>query len=512
MPSRDEEAVAPTLAADSGGVTAATDAIAPSRRIQMIAPGTAVGRYVIAERLGWGGMGVVYRARDPRLGREVALKLVVTSGDIAEAQRRLEVEAQAMAKLDHPNVVGVHDIGAYGEQLFIAMELCSGGSLARWIKQPQAWRAIVERFIAAGRGLAAAHHIGLVHRDFKPDNVLISESGAVKVSDFGLVREGSEVTEAIEGTPSYMAPEQLELGIVDARADQFAFGVSLWEALSGERPFVAESGGDILEATLRAIRERAFRGTPRAPKRVIRIVERSLAAVAAERFPTLDAMLDALEAALSGSRLPFAIGAGVIAAGAIGIAAFALTRPPPVDATLPDKIAAAIAPALAIAGERTEDPQAFRLALAASHDPRYRLGLGRMLVAHGNCTAMAELDHYAVEAKVALASAMSAHDYDQLVVLRADCAADPSSTMDNAEEIEQLADRLERTAPDQAILALKHALRIAPTSYTLYLKVGDYSAAYGDCTNARLAYTNYLELAQPRDADAIRQRIDSCKD
>jgi len=528
---RDEDAVAPTLAAETSGKsleTHATDddtpAIPASRRIQLIPTGTLVGRYVIAERLGWGGMGVVYRARDPRLGREVALKLVMTIGDVEAAQVRLETEAQAMAKLNHPNVVAVHDIGAYNDQLFIAMELCSGGSLARWIKKPQPWRAIVARFIAAGHGLAAAHRIGLVHRDFKPDNVLLATDGSVKVSDFGLVRhvDRDSATEAIEGTPAYMAPEQLELGVVDARADQFAFGVSMWEALCGTVPFrAAATTTDVLAGTLEAIRaRRRLRGdVVAAPKRLLKIVERSLEPEPAARWPSLDDMLRALEAELAPSRAPFAIAAGVVAAIGIGIAAYALTRPPPVDQALPKKLAAEVAPLYEVVAQRTVDStvaaRMYRLALAASGDPKFRLALGRTLVLAEDCGAIAELDRYSAETRRSLLEALSDDDHHRAVDLRAHCADDPSSAMEDADEIEHLADQLDRNAPDKAILALGHALRVARgKKLTLYLKLGDYASDYGDCATAIEAFEEYIRLAQPTGADlaSVRTREAPCKE
>ena len=528
MPTREEDAVAPTLAADaSGKATRATDddppAIPASRRIQLIPAGTLVGRYVVAERLGWGGMGVVYRARDPRLGREVALKLVMTIGNVEAAQARLETEAQAMAKLNHPNVVAVHDIGAYNEQLFIAMELCSGGSLARWIKKPQPWRAIVARFIAAGHGLAAAHRIGLVHRDFKPDNVLLGTDGSVKVSDFGLVRQADRdiATEAIEGTPAYMAPEQLELGVVDARADQFAFGVSMWEALCGTVPYrAAATTPDILAGTLEAIRaRRRLRGdVVPAPKRLLKIVERALEPDPAARWPSVDDMLRALEAELAPSRAPFAIAAGVVAAVGLGVAAYALTRPPPGDPLLAKKLAAEVAPLYEVAAHLTIDQtavvRAYRAAVAASPDPRYRLELGRALVLLEDCTASAELDRYAVESHRSLAEALGEVDHDGAVHLRARCADDPSSSMDDADEIEHLADQLDRNTPEKALLALEHAIRVAHgTKPTLYLKLGDYASDYGDCARAHEAYESYIRSGSLTEAEIrdAQERQTRCK-
>ena len=530
MTTREEDAVAPTLAAEPSGKAPvaphATDglpAIPASRRMQMIPSGTLVGRYVVAERLGWGGMGVVYRARDPRLGREVALKLVMPVHGVEAAQARLETEAQAMAKLNHPNVVAVHDIGTYNEQLFIAMELCGGGSLARWIKQPQPWRAIVARFIAAGHGLAAAHRIGLVHRDFKPDNVLLASDGSVKVSDFGLVREAARAmaADAIEGTPAYMAPEQLELGAVDARADQFAFGVSLWEALCGTVPFRADDATtDLLASTLEAIRSRRRlrEATVTAPKRVLKIVERALEPEPDARWPRLDDMLRALQTELAPSRAPLAIAAGGVAAVGIGIAVYALTRPAPVDDALPGKLAAELAPVYAegarLTPETRETVRLARLALGVSGDPQYRLMLGRALVAAEDCGALAELDRYAAEAHTSLVEALSDNDHHLATDLRARCAEDPSSAMEDLGELERFADQLDRTQPDKALLVLRHAIRVSQNQKpTLYLKLGDYSTDYGECAVAKDAYEAYIALAHLSGDElaAIRARETVCQ-
>src|SRR5262245_27553961 len=158
-----------------------------------IGPGTQVGRFIIQAPLGAGGMGVVYAADDPVLERKVALKLIHASdseGPTSEEWRaRLLREARAIARLSHPNVITVHDIGLHGEQLFVAMELVEGDTLRSWLAaSPRSWRDIVSVFVAAGRGLLAAHRAGLVHRDFKPDNVLIGHDGRIRVTDFGLAR------------------------------------------------------------------------------------------------------------------------------------------------------------------------------------------------------------------------------------------------------------------------------------------------------------------------------------
>jgi tetratricopeptide (TPR) repeat protein len=228
--------------------------------------GATVGRYVILDPLGAGGMGVVYKAYDPDLDRTVALKLMNLSNDphAVRHRERLLREAQALAKLSHPNVIAVYDVGEFGELVFIATEYVDGQTLRTWLKQqPRSMREVLDAFLAAGEGLAAAHRAGLVHRDFKPDNVMIDKEGRVRVLDFGLVRvEGdaanaaaqrspSEVSEsgkgwvsqltyegAIMGTPMFMSPEQHLGHPADARADQFSFCVSLYEALYGSHPFI----------------------------------------------------------------------------------------------------------------------------------------------------------------------------------------------------------------------------------------------------------------------------------
>ncbi len=239
---------------------AATDAPSPLPAIPADAQG--LGRYRIGEPIGAGGSGIVYSAYDSRLERRVALKMLWAQRPVlGQEATRLHREARAMAKLAHPNVVPVFDIGVEEGRLFVAMELVEGGTLRAWLAAgPHPWREVLARFRQAGEGLAAAHRVGLVHRDFKPDNVLVREDGTVLVTDFGLAREmragdvalasthGPGLTSETGkvGTPVYMAPEQLRGEPVDVRADVYAFSVALWEALFGERPFAFAPPGDLL--------------------------------------------------------------------------------------------------------------------------------------------------------------------------------------------------------------------------------------------------------------------------
>ncbi len=283
-----------------------------------IESGARLGRYVVLQRLGSGGMGVVYAAYDAQLDRKVALKLLRTQGSEL-ARIRLLREAQALARLSHPNVVQVYEIGELGEQAYLVMEFVDGITLAAWRRERARSRAdILDVFVAAGRGLAAAHAAGLVHRDFKPDNVMIRGDGRVLVMDFGLAvgeasrasdepqaepeprRSGSMLassgeltaTGALLGTPAYMAPEQfLALG-ADAQTDQFGFCVALWEALYGARPF---AGKDLVALTLAVTSGELVRPEhDELPRWLREVIERGLAREPSGRWPSMQALLDAL--------------------------------------------------------------------------------------------------------------------------------------------------------------------------------------------------------------------------
>jgi eukaryotic-like serine/threonine-protein kinase len=258
--------------------------------------GRVVDRYIIVDVLGYGGMGVVYTAYDPRLERKIALKLLRPDRD---GDARLLREAQTLARLRHPNVVAVHDAGTVDGQMYIAMELVEGTTLREWLKEPRDWRAIVALFLQAADGLAAAHAAGIVHRDFKPDNVLIGRDGRAQVADFGIAT--TEQIGGVAGTPAYMAPEQRRGEPATAASDQYSFCVALHEALLGYRP-----GGTP--------------GTPRrVPARVLAAIERGLSE---QRWPTMDALARALRRR---SPVPYAL-AGAAAIACVGLAAFGALR------------------------------------------------------------------------------------------------------------------------------------------------------------------------------------------
>jgi tetratricopeptide (TPR) repeat protein/predicted Ser/Thr protein kinase len=279
--------------------------------------GQTVGRFVVLGLLGRGGMGEVYGAYDPELDRKVAVKLVRPRISRSRDDRgRLLREAQAIAKLSHPNVVVIYDVGTVDERVFIAMEFVEGNTLGTWLRaSPRSRREIIDVFCLAARGLAAAHQAGLVHRDFKPDNVMVGADGQVRVMDFGLARHvlGDEEplpdpvmssssrylhakvtqTGALLGSPAYMAPEQFLGTKTDGRTDQFAFCVALYEALYGERPF----GGETVLALQVNVLEGRLRPAPvrsRVPSWIRRILLRGLAIDPAGRFSSMQALLSAL--------------------------------------------------------------------------------------------------------------------------------------------------------------------------------------------------------------------------
>ncbi|MBI5548909.1 MAG: serine/threonine protein kinase [Deltaproteobacteria bacterium] len=287
-----------------------------------------LGRHILLDVLGSGAMGVVYRAYDPQLDRKVALKLLRQDRQPDGEERRAHLlsEAQAMARVAHPNVIAVHDVGEHGGDIFLAMELVEGPTLRQWLgAQPRSREEILPLFLQAGRGLAAAHAAGLVHRDFKPENVVVGQDGRARVTDFGLaLAAGSGV---FAGTPAYMSPEQLEGKATDARADQFGFCVSLWEALEGRRPFV----GSTL-AELRDSRERALSALRSMPAWIRRVLEKGLSRAPDERYESMDALLDVLarDPAVGRRRLALA-GAGLgvvglVVGGLLVLSAFQVRR------------------------------------------------------------------------------------------------------------------------------------------------------------------------------------------
>ena len=309
-----------------------------------------IGRYRVVERLGSGAMGVVYSAVDERLGRKLAIKLLHESfnGD-PTGRARLLREAQAMARLRHENVVLVYDVGTHGdgdEQVFIAMELVEGRTLGRWQNEaPRGHEETLTRYLQAGRALAAAHRAGVLHRDFKPENVLVDAAGRVRVLDFGLARalagpaEGDPAdslsepltrTGSILGTPAYMAPEQLRGEPTDARADQFGFCVALYEALYAERPFGTVPRFAAVEVT-------HVPKDSRVPGHLRRALLRGLADAKADRHADMDALLAALRPAAASRRglragLVGALGSLVIGGAGLGAwAAISLSTNPGLD-------------------------------------------------------------------------------------------------------------------------------------------------------------------------------------
>lgn len=312
---------------------------------QPLPRGTKIGAFIVEGPLGSGAMGTVLLARDPELARPVAIKLVAPGRGGEAAHQRLLREAQAAARLSHPNVVAIHQAGTWRDQVFIVMEYVDGGTLRQWLKEtPRRWENILDAFHQAGQGLLAAHRAGLVHRDFKPDNVLIGRDGRVRVSDFGLVGveggafqpdetiEGESLdltrTGALVGTPAYMAPEQFEGSRVDARADQFAFAVALYEAFYGKRPYLGATVTNLLYSMSSG--EIQPPPSSHVPRPIYAALLRALAANPEARYPSMAELMAALRrepsspAAKHGTTLAVGVGAVVMAMG--GTAAFFMLR------------------------------------------------------------------------------------------------------------------------------------------------------------------------------------------
>ncbi len=296
------------------GATRRSDATRRAALSERPAP-ERIGRFEVTGKLGEGGMGVVYSGVDPTLGRNIALKLV--RPDRARSGRaRMLREAQAMARVAHPNVVPIYETGIHEDGIFFAMELVAGQTLRSWLdEERREWRLIVGRFVEAGRGLAAAHRAGVLHRDFKPDNILIGDDGRVRVLDFGLARAAvgdgdssdsepeardgvrpfaAELTHpgAVMGTPGYMSPEHFE-GPLGPWSDQWSFAVALYRALYGSLPFAGDTLDELRKQVLRG--EAIEPPSGLVPDETMEIVRRGMERYPEDRFPSLDEMVDALE-------------------------------------------------------------------------------------------------------------------------------------------------------------------------------------------------------------------------
>ncbi len=340
-------------------------------------PTTRIGRYRVVDTLGEGGMGVVFSAVDEDLDRKIALKVLRASSG-SGLERRLQREARAMAKLSHPNVVTVHEVSVVSGRVCVAMEFVAGSTLRTWLTQARPLRQICDVFAQTARGLIAAHEVGIVHRDLKPDNVMVGDDGRVRVLDFGLAKtigelqgdDGSAITDgaqasrdgdsgssedlerltvtgAVMGTPRYMAPEQFLAEDCDARTDQFAFCLALYEAVYRQHAFL----GSTVRAIGKAVVGGELQDPPTdhsVPEPLADAIRRGLQVDADERYPSMTALLDVLSPAAGervddGSkaaqavpshgrglgRASFFVGFVVVAAISVGAIAFTNREPPP---------------------------------------------------------------------------------------------------------------------------------------------------------------------------------------
>ena len=329
-----------------------------------LARGTLVDRYVVLDVIGRGGMGVVYAAYDSQLDRKLAIKFLHTGqGDddtFSEGKARLVREAQAMARLSHPNVVAIHDVGTHGDSVFIAMELIDGVTMSTWLSTKRTWKQCVRVLLEAGRGLAAAHAAGLIHRDFKPENILIGKDGRVTVTDFGVARDKSDVahvrrkskpslppssdgapslvvpptdaslarsitlTGSLLGTIGYMAPEQAWEEAVAARSDQFSFCATAYFALYGERPYLGNDIASYLDALADAPREPQNPGD--VPRWLHQIVLKGLRQKAEDRYASMEQLLLALGKNPKASRLRAMVAVALAVLLGVGIVAVRAQR------------------------------------------------------------------------------------------------------------------------------------------------------------------------------------------
>ena len=334
------------LAAAARAFGDGTDSAPVADEALPLARGANVGRYRILEPLGAGGMGLVYASYDSELDRRVALKILRpgAGGPPDELRARVQREAQALARLNHPNVTTIYEVGTFQGQLFFAMELVEGGTLRDWLlEKKRTVPEVIEVFLQAASGLAAAHRAAVVHRDFKPENVLVGKDGRVRVTDFGVARLGGREKEAdgdradllpavraspntsgrVMGSPAYMAPEQRAGKPTDARADVYSFCVTLYEALYGERPFAGRIFGEVGK-TVADARDQAPRPRARVPAWPRSVLVRGLADDPEERLGSMDELVRELRRGPPRKRRMIAPAVAVAAVAAMTLASLGL--------------------------------------------------------------------------------------------------------------------------------------------------------------------------------------------
>lgn len=485
--------------------------------------------------LGKGGMGVVYAAHDRELDRQVALK-VMRVASVEEIDRvRMLREGQAMARITHPNVITVFEVGSDDGIVFLAQELLDGGTLGEWLEMKQrTHEAILEKFAAAGRGLAAAHAVGLVHRDFKPENVLLGKDGRVRVADFGLAREVGGVeaallatapgggpppsdappdtdsgalarnltrTGVVMGTPMFMAPEQHEGKGADARSDQFAFCVALYQALYGDWPYDGKTAVALADNVIKGVRK-----TPppsaKVPAHLQRLLQRGLATNAGDRFPSMDALLAELARppSRSGKTALLVVGGlAVVAAGAAASIALLGEKPEPP--------APVVAPTPVAGEDRDVDPAAISKALDNGQldsarqkfedDAKLVTDPVKQSTAMSAAAFMLVLRGDIATAEANLAKAEAAKGTDTTAIAYADMAAGAIAWMRG-----DLATAIARSEHCVAMLGTS-----APIATSICHQIrGDAEADRGDVAAARRAYTAGKALAdEAKDAQRISE-------
>ena len=277
-----------------------------------------IGRYILGAAIGAGAMGVVFRARDPMLDRDIAIKIIDGQGLDDDARERLLFEAKALARISAPGVISCHDAGFADGDLFVAMELVEGANLRDWARSRRPWDVCVRAAIEAARGLAAAHRVGVIHRDVKPDNLLMRANGRAAIGDFGLALGdggGGPYRARVAGTPRYLAPEVRAGRSATAASDQYAFCLTVLEVITGEITMTATALA--LPAALR------------------RVLERGLADDPQVRWPSMDALAEQLDRLVRPRRTSLWLGVAAIVVGAGAFAGLALRATPAPIAVCP---------------------------------------------------------------------------------------------------------------------------------------------------------------------------------